>query len=179
MTSWSFQTVRRMREAWKRETYFRSQSFSPESAVKYLHVGRRKIQIFPPLGQQDQSNALPQGQQRQSNPHPMPCLPPAGFTLIGALPAKLPKWARSPAAVRENEPALIPVSSWRIKDRTREPWRRRKSSLIPKPIWIIRYFNTNMKLPWIEIKWHLGQCRCQCCVAPRDFFGPVQMPNFS
>ena len=76
-----------MREAWKRETYVRSQSFSSESAVKYLHVGRRKIQISPPLGEQDQSNALPQGQQRQSNPHPMPCPPPPpiGFTLIGAL----------------------------------------------------------------------------------------------
>ena len=76
-----------MREAWKRETYVRSQSFSSESAVKYLHVGRRKIQISPPLGEQDQSSALPQGQQRQSNPHPMPCLPPppTGFTLIGAL----------------------------------------------------------------------------------------------
>ena len=65
-----------MGEAWKRETYVRSQSFSSESAVKYLHVGRRKIQISPPPGEQDQSNALPQGQQRQSNPHPMPCLPP-------------------------------------------------------------------------------------------------------
>ena len=65
-----------MREAWKRETYVRSQSFSSESAVKYLHVGRRKIQISPPLGQQDQSNALPQDQQRQSNPHSMPCLAP-------------------------------------------------------------------------------------------------------
>ena len=43
------------------ETYVRSQSFSSESAVKYLHVGRRKIQISPPLGEQDQSNALPQG----------------------------------------------------------------------------------------------------------------------
>ena len=88
MISRSFQTVRRMREAWKWETYVRSQSFSSESAVKYLHVGRRKIQISPPLGEQDQSNALPQGQQRQSNPHPMPCLPPpphAGVTLIGAL----------------------------------------------------------------------------------------------
>ena len=72
----SFQTVRRVREAWKRETYVRCQSFSSESAVKYLHVGRRKIQISPPLGEQHQSNALPQGQQRQSNPHPMPCLPP-------------------------------------------------------------------------------------------------------
>ena len=30
-----------------------------------------------PLREQDQSNALPQGQQRQSNPHPMPCLPPS------------------------------------------------------------------------------------------------------
>ena len=65
-----------MSEARKRETYARSKSFSSESAVKYLHVGRRKIQISPPLGEQDQSNALPQGQQRQSNPHPMPCLPP-------------------------------------------------------------------------------------------------------
>ena len=59
-----------MREAWKRETYVRSQSFSSESAVKYLHVGRRKIQISPPPGEQDKSNALLQGQQRQSNPHP-------------------------------------------------------------------------------------------------------------
>ena len=65
-----------MREAWKAETYVQSQSFSSESAVKYLHVGRRKIQISLPPGEQDQSNALPQGQQRQSNPHPMPCLPP-------------------------------------------------------------------------------------------------------
>ena len=58
----SFQTVRRVSEAWE----------SQESAVKYLHVGRRKIQIYPPPGEQDQSNALLQGQQRQSNPHPMP-----------------------------------------------------------------------------------------------------------
>ena len=76
MISRSFQTVRRMREAWKWETYVRSQSFSSESAVKYLHVGRRKIQISPPPGEQDQSNALPQGQRRQSNPHPMSCLHP-------------------------------------------------------------------------------------------------------
>ena len=73
-----------MREAWKRETYVQSQSFSSESAVKYLHVGQRKIQISPPPGKQDQSNALPQGQQRLSNPHPMPFGPPPGFTLIGA-----------------------------------------------------------------------------------------------
>ena len=55
-----------MREAWKEETYVRCQSFSSESAVKYLHVGRRKIQIPPPPGEQDQSNVLPQGQQRES-----------------------------------------------------------------------------------------------------------------
>ena len=71
-----------MREAWKRETYVRSQSFSSESAVKYLYVGRRKIQISPPPGEQDKSNALPQGQQRQ---FPTLCPAPPGFTLIGAL----------------------------------------------------------------------------------------------
>ena len=69
-----------MREAWKRETYVRSQSFSSESAVKYLHVGRRKIQISPrlPLGEQGQSIALPipKGQQRQSNARPPHALPP-------------------------------------------------------------------------------------------------------
>ena len=87
MISRSFQTVRRMREEWKWETYVRSQSFSSESPVNYFHVGRRKIQISPSLGEQDQSNTLPQGQQRQSNFHPVPCLPPppAGITLIGAL----------------------------------------------------------------------------------------------
>ena len=76
MTSWSFQTVRRMREAWKWETDVPSQSFSPKSAVKYLHVGRRKIQICPSHGRTRSVKALPQGQQRQSNPHPIPCLLP-------------------------------------------------------------------------------------------------------
>ena len=70
------------------ETYIWSQSLSSESAVKYPHIGRRKIQISSPPGGQDQSNALPQGQQRQSNPHAMPLLPhppfPAGFTMIDA-----------------------------------------------------------------------------------------------
>ena len=63
-----------MREAWKRETYARSQSFSSESAVKYLHVGRRKIQISPPLGEQDQSNALSPGVTKtiKSPPHALP-----------------------------------------------------------------------------------------------------------
>ena len=42
--------------------------------VVSLYVGRRKIQISPPLGEHVQSNALPQVQQRQSNPHPTPSL---------------------------------------------------------------------------------------------------------
>ena len=70
MISRSFQTVRRMREAWKWETYVRSQSFSSESAVKYLHVERRKIQISPPLGEQDQSNALPRANKDNQIPTP-------------------------------------------------------------------------------------------------------------
>ena len=84
MTSLSFQTVWRMREAWKRETYVRSQSFSSESAVKYARVRRRKIQISPPPGEQDQSNALPQGQQRQSNPHPHTLHPPPSELFLSA-----------------------------------------------------------------------------------------------
>ena len=63
-----------MCEAWKRETYVRSQSLSFGSAVKYPHVGRGNIQISPPLGEQDQSNASPQG--RQSNQIPTPSPPP-------------------------------------------------------------------------------------------------------
>ena len=39
------------------ETYVRSQTLSSESAVEYPHIGRGKIQISPPLGEQDQSNA--------------------------------------------------------------------------------------------------------------------------
>ena len=60
-------------------------------SVFFVRVGsqispcRAKKDSNPPLGEEDQSNALPQGQQRQSNPHPMPCLPHAGMTLIGAL----------------------------------------------------------------------------------------------
>ena len=56
----------------------RSLSLSSESAVKYPHVGSTKgeDQMFSPPGEQDRSNALP--------PPPLPPLPPAGFTLIGA-----------------------------------------------------------------------------------------------
>ena len=77
-----------MGEAWKREGYVRSQSFSSESAVKYLHARRRKIQISPTLGEQDQSNTLPPGPTKtiKSPPHALPPTPlPAGMTLIGAL----------------------------------------------------------------------------------------------
>ena len=44
-----------------------------------------KIQISPLPGQQDNSNAPPPGQSDRSNPRPIPRLPPAGLTLIGAL----------------------------------------------------------------------------------------------
>ena len=74
MISRSFQTVRLMREAWKWETCVRSQSFSSESAVKYLNVGRRKIQISRPLGEQDQSNDPTLGSTKaiKSPPHALP-----------------------------------------------------------------------------------------------------------
>ena len=83
MVSRSFQTTCRVREAWKwGNIYSVSVSFVRVGSQIHPHVGQRKIQMSPPPGEQDWSNALPQGQQRQSNPHPMP--PPAGFTLIGA-----------------------------------------------------------------------------------------------
>ena len=59
--------LRRMREAWKRETC--------SVSVFFVRVGS---QISPRRGEQYQSNAVSQGKQRQSNPYPMPCL-------IGAL----------------------------------------------------------------------------------------------
>ena len=49
-----------------------SPSWQSNPSPRQSHVGRRNIQISPPPGDQDWSNALPQGQQRQSNPHPMP-----------------------------------------------------------------------------------------------------------
>ena len=45
---------------------------------------RTKIQIFLSPGQQHNSNALPPGQSDRSKSRPMPRLPPAGLTLIGA-----------------------------------------------------------------------------------------------
>ena len=78
--------VERMCEAWKWKKICSISVFSSKSAVKYLHVGQRKIHISPPLGEQDQLNALPQGQQKQSNPHPMPCLPPPPNRLYSDVP---------------------------------------------------------------------------------------------
>ena len=57
MISRSLQTVSCMREVWKQETYVWCQSFSSELAVKYLNLEQRKIQIYLPLGEQDQSHA--------------------------------------------------------------------------------------------------------------------------
>ena len=78
MTSWSFQTVRRMREAWQRETDARYQSFSPKSAVKYIHVGRRKIQISPPPGRTRSVKCPTPGPTKtiKSPPHALPPPPP-------------------------------------------------------------------------------------------------------
>ena len=69
-----FQTVRRMHEG---EMSDRHQSLSSESGVKLISpCWRRKIQISPPPGEQDQSKAppVPQG---QPPPHAVP--PPTGF----------------------------------------------------------------------------------------------------
>ena len=69
--AWSVEVGNRLRE-----TDFPSQSFSPKSAVKYLHVGRRKIQISPPQGEQDQSNTLPRANKDNQIPTPYPASPP-------------------------------------------------------------------------------------------------------
>ena len=57
MISRLLQTVSCMREVWKQETYVWCQSFSSELAVKYLNLEQRKIQIYLPLGEHDQSHA--------------------------------------------------------------------------------------------------------------------------
>ena len=82
MTSRSLQTVWCMREAWKQETYVRCQSFSSESAVKYLNLEQRKIQIYLPLGEHDQSHAqfvfaIP------NNSHKFQSQFPPNFQLLG------------------------------------------------------------------------------------------------
>ena len=49
------------------QTFFASENFSLslfiQVHVQYPHIGRRQIQISPPLGRQDQSKDPPQGQQ--------------------------------------------------------------------------------------------------------------------
>ena len=83
MISRSFQTVRRVREAWKwGNIYVRSQSLSSESAVKSLPtaVPRRakKDSNIPSPGEQDWSNALPLAgltKTIKSPPHALPAPP--------------------------------------------------------------------------------------------------------
>ena len=82
---------RRVREAWKRGNICSvSVSFVRVGIQIHPHVGRRKIQISPSPGEQDRSNALPQGQKDNQIPTPCPACPPAGFTLIGASIARPP-----------------------------------------------------------------------------------------
>ena len=88
----TFQTVRRMREAW----LFGLSLFRPSQQSNIpTSVPRRakKDSKFPLPGVQDRSSALPQGQERpvKSPPHELPAPPPAprpsphaGFTLISA-----------------------------------------------------------------------------------------------
>ena len=63
MISRYFQTVRRVREAWKWGNMFGLSLFHPSRqsnpSPRRSHVGRRKIQISPPPGKEDWSNALP------------------------------------------------------------------------------------------------------------------------
>ena len=68
-----------------KHNYVRSQSFLSESAVKNIHVGRKKDSNIPSPGRTRSVKCPTQGQQRQLNPDPMPCPPPASITLIGAL----------------------------------------------------------------------------------------------
>ena len=82
MISRLLQTVSCMREAWKQETYVRCQSFSSELAVKYLNLEQRKIQIYLPLGEHDQSHAqfvfaIP------NNSHKFQSQFPPNFQLLG------------------------------------------------------------------------------------------------
>ena len=54
-----------------------------------------KIQISPPLGEQDHSNALPQGTIK-SRPHALRPTHPAGITLIGTLSREGPVTRTTP-----------------------------------------------------------------------------------
>ena len=67
-----------MCEVWKQETYVRSLSFSSESAIKYLHVGRRKIQISPPpaLPRENEISQMPYPRDNKDNQIPTLCPAP-------------------------------------------------------------------------------------------------------
>ena len=59
-------------EAWKWETYVWLQSFSSESAVKYLHIGGRKIQVNIPSPGRTRSAKCPTPESTEtikSSPH--------------------------------------------------------------------------------------------------------------
>ena len=98
MISRSFQTVRRVREAWKwgnicsvSVSFVRVGSqilphVGPTSGPRRARVGRREIQISPPPGEQDYIGQMPYPRANKDNQIPTPCpaSPSAGFTLIGA-----------------------------------------------------------------------------------------------
>ena len=84
MISKSFQTVQRMREAWKRETYVRSQSLTFESNI-------------PTSGEEGFKYPLPRENKISQMPYPRAnkdnqiltsySAPPVSFTFTGALVA--------------------------------------------------------------------------------------------
>ena len=74
-----------MREAWKRETYVRSQSSSSESAVKYLLSGEQRFKYPLPWENKVSQMLHPRANKDNQIPAPCPAPPPAGMTLIGAL----------------------------------------------------------------------------------------------
>ena len=61
----------RMREAWKRETYVRSQSSSSESAVKYLLSGEQRFKY--PLPWENKVSQMPHPRANKDNQIPAPC----------------------------------------------------------------------------------------------------------
>ena len=68
-----FQPDRVFRFKNRTSIYFDTAKYLLNVQLILVHVERRKIQISPPPGEQDRSNAPPQGQHRQSNPQPTPC----------------------------------------------------------------------------------------------------------
>ena len=84
-----------MREAWKRETYVRSQSSSSELADKYLHVGRR------PLPLENKISQMPYPRPTKTIKSPPHALPPHEIDMItqvhheiGSLLSNLPRFLK-------------------------------------------------------------------------------------